>query len=381
MKRKKVLITTVQKAPNFGASLQAYALWKYISGLGHECKIIDLLRPYHSGYVPTQGFAPFCKKERSWWLNFRIDYIRPLRKNVRNLFSHHNFDSQQNKLPAFSEKKFEAFDSQIAYTKTYTSIRELYNNPPQADLYITGSDQLWNPTQPYPLEPFFLTYVRKGLKISYATSVGVSKVSKYTQKKFSAWLKSYDAISVREPEAISLLQPLVSQKICQCCDPTFLLSMEHWNNLASERQVEGKYIFLFIVGEGNQACDYAECLHKKLGLPIVTNKYIQGYNFQVINNIGPLEWLALIRDAEMLVTNSFHGCVFGLIMNTPFRVSISNNRGSRITNLLKQMGYESLLLSEHNETIEIPTVDFEDTDKRINKLGTEGRNWLEQFLL
>ena len=157
--------------------------------------------------------------------------------------------------------------------------------------------------------------------------------------------------------------------------------MEHWNNLASERQVEGKYIFLFIVGEGNQACDYAECLHKKLGLPIVTNKYIQGYNFQVINNIGPLEWLALIRDAEMLVTNSFHGCVFGLIMNTPFRVSISNNRGSRITNLLKQMGYESLLLSEHNETMEIPVVDFEDTDKRINKLGTEGRNWLEQFLL
>ena len=85
MKRKKVLITTVQKAPNFGASLQAYALWKYISGLGHECKIIDLLRPYHSGYIPTQGFEPFCKKERSWWLNFRIDYIRPLRKNVRNL--------------------------------------------------------------------------------------------------------------------------------------------------------------------------------------------------------------------------------------------------------------------------------------------------------
>ena len=377
---KKVLITTVQKAPNFGASLQAYALWKYISELGHECKIIDLLRPYHKGYIPTQGFEPFCQKERSWWLNFRIDYIRPLKKNIRDLFRVNKSNLQENELPTFSKKKFEVFDSQIAYTKTYTSIRELYDNPPQADLYITGSDQLWNPTQPYPLEPFFLTYVRKGMKISYATSVGVTKVSKYTKKKFSAWLKSYDAISVREQEAIFLLQPLVSQKISQCCDPTFLLPMEHWRSLASKRQVKNKYIFLFVVGEGNQACDYAECLHKQLGLPVVTNKNIRGYSFQIVNDIGPLEWLALIRDAEMLVTNSFHGCVFSLIMNTPFKVSIFNNRGSRIINLLQQMGDEVLLLSGDDETMEIPTVDFEDAGKRINKLGEKGRNWLGQFL-
>ena len=81
---KKVLIITVQKAPNFGACLQAYALWKYISDLGHNCKIIDLLRPYHSDFVYTEGFDTFCKKEISWFLNFRIEYVRPFRKKLRN---------------------------------------------------------------------------------------------------------------------------------------------------------------------------------------------------------------------------------------------------------------------------------------------------------
>ena len=378
--KKKVLIITVQKAPNFGASLQAYALWKYISELGHDCKILDLLRPYHKGYIPTKGFEPFCRHERSWWLNFRIDYVRPLKAKIRTLFKSNNQEHPVDKKLRFSKKLFEDFDNQIAYTKTYKSIKDLYNDPPQADLYITGSDQLWNPTQPYPLEPFFLTFVRKGARISYATSVGVSNVSKYTKKKFSEWLKDYDAISVREPEAVSLLQPLVSQSVAQCCDPTFLLPKIQWTNFAAKRQIGGKYIFLFVVGDGSQACSYAENLHKKLNLPVITNTEFAGYDFTIVNNIGPLEWLALIRDAEMMVTTSFHGCVFGLIMQTPFRVCISSNRGSRILNLLKQTKNEFLLLSESNYTIEIPTIDFEESGKCIERLGEDGRNWLNQYL-
>lgn len=381
---KKVLIMTVQKAPNFGACLQAYALWKYISDLGHDCKIIDLLRPYHSDFVYTEGFDTFCKKERSWFLNFRIEYVRPFRKKLRNIF-HKDTNNYNRTIPSksFSQKLFDEFNEQLKYTKTYRSIGDLYSNPPQADLYITGSDQLWNPTQPYALEPYFLTFVKQGKKISYATSIGVAHISKYVKRKFALWIKSYDAISVREPEAASLLQPLVQKQISECCDPTFLLSKESWEKLASKRQIEGKYIFLFTVGDGSSVFDYAETMGKKLNLPVITNKddfkKNGKYSFEIKNDIGPLEWLALIRDAEMVVTNSFHGCVFCLFMHTPFRVGISNNRGSRITNLLKQVHCENLFLNNNDELNPL-FVDFETSDKCMKELGEKGQNYLLQYL-
>ena len=87
MRKNRVLIITVQKAPNFGACLQAYALWKYVSNLGFDCKIIDLLRPYHKEFVYTKGFDLFCNKERSWLLNLRIEYIRPLKRFIITMSS------------------------------------------------------------------------------------------------------------------------------------------------------------------------------------------------------------------------------------------------------------------------------------------------------
>ena len=383
---KKVLIVTVQKAPNFGACLQAYALWKYISDLGYDCKVIDLLRPYHSKFIHTKGFEPFFRKERSWFLNFRIDYIRPFKRKFKNLFKKNIIkgDKGDEFIKGFSQKLFDEFNARICYTKTYCSIKELYNNPPQADLYITGSDQLWNPTQPYALEPYFLTFVRHGKKISYATSIGVSNLSKYVKSKFALWLESYDAISVREPEAISLLQPLVSQNINLCCDPTFLLSRTFWEGIASERQVNEKYIFLFTVGDGSNVYDYTELLQKELNIPVITNKNdfkkYGDYPFGIKHDIGPLEWLALIRDAEIVITNSFHGCVFSLLMHTPFRVSISNNRGSRITNLLKQVKGKSLLLNSKDNELTIPSLNFNETDKCMKDLGETGRCYLLQYL-
>lgn len=383
---KKVLIVTVQKAPNFGACLQAFALWKYISDKGHNCKIIDLLRPYHDQFVYTKGFEPFCKKERTWLWNFRIEYVRPFRKKLRKFLKGKKACALSGKTikKAICQEKFDEFNSRMDYTLTYKSIGDLYSNPPQADLYITGSDQLWNPTQPYSLEPYFLTFVKEGKKISYATSIGVSKISNYTKRKFAFWLKSYDDISVREPEAVSLLQPLVNKQISQCCDPTFLLSRSQWHDLASNRQIDGDYIFLFTVGDGTSVYDYAESLHEKYNIPVYTTKddfrKFRKYNFKIKNDIGPQEWIAIIRDAKFVVTNSFHGCVFCLFMHTPFRVGISNNRGSRITNLLKQVKKEQLLLSEDEVSYSIPALDFEESDKIMETLGNEGRKYLLRHL-
>lgn len=99
-----------------------------------------------------------------------------------------------------SESKFQDFNSQIRLSKPYRGIDELYRNPPEYDVYITGSDQVWNPTQNYCLEPYFLTFVKNknARKISYASSIGIDQLLPKEKKDFKRWLSSYNSISVRE---------------------------------------------------------------------------------------------------------------------------------------------------------------------------------------
>ncbi len=111
--------------------------------------------------------------------------------------------------------KFDDFNKAIKLSTPYYSIDSLYDNPPLYDVYISGSDQLWNPEQPFPIEPYFLTFVQNSnaKKISYASSIGISSLEPLQVRDFTRWLSSYDAISVREPEAARILQPHLKQKI------------------------------------------------------------------------------------------------------------------------------------------------------------------------
>lgn len=392
MKKKKVLIITVQKAPNIGACLQAYALWKYINDQGCDCKVIDLLRPYHKDFIYTNGFEPLIKYERSLILNIKIKYIRPFKKNIKKLL--HIIDTENsNSLNrrVLSEKQiqlFENFNNKISYTETYRSIKDLYDNPPQADVYITGSDQLWNPTQPYSLEPFFLTFVNNdGNKYSYATSIGVSKLSKHTQKLFYKWLRDYKEISVREFQAVDIIQSITNKKVVRCCDPTFLLSGNYWENMATHnRLINEKYIFVFSLDYDQRLLEYAKVIQKRIKCKIITYQSffkkndIEKYNLDMIEDIGPIEWLSLINHAELVLTNSFHGSVFSLLLHTPFRVAISNNRGSRIVSLLKDVDLECLLLTEKTDNQCIPEIDFDKSDLRIKNMSDFGKNYLNKIL-
>ena len=100
----------------------------------------------------------------------------------------------------------------------------------------------------------------------------------------------------------------------------------------------------------------------------------------MIEDIGPVEWLSLINHAELVLTNSFHGSVFSLLLHTPFRVAISNNRGSRIVSLLKDVDLECLLLTEKTDNLCIPEIDFDKSDLRINYMSDFGKKYLNKIL-
>ena len=139
---KKIGIITIHNSPNYGASLQSFALYKYIEQQGYECELIDLHRPHYVDF-----------KRSKKYLAYRENSIVKIKRIIKRLIGRKSslyFSSAKN--------KFDLFNRQIRLSRPYCGIDELYADPPHYDLYITGSDQLWNPAQPFCLEPYFLTF-------------------------------------------------------------------------------------------------------------------------------------------------------------------------------------------------------------------------------
>ena len=334
MKMKKVGIITIHNSPNYGACLQSYALYRYIQQQGNDVEIIDLHRPFaYEDYIPSKKYVSSRSVKRS--------LLSRIKGNVKSFIG---IKPKKSSLYSPSAiKKFDEFNSVIKLSKPYRGIDELYANPPLYDLYISGSDQLWNPTQAYCLEPYFLTFVPKGQgkKISYATSVGITDLRDNEKKDFAKWLNLYDDISVREYQAQSLLQGLLAdKKVNQVADPTFLLDPKDWKNMAVKPK-QSKYILMFTLQHRPEVLEYCLQLSKQSGLPLIELGQVQpdvlDGSYTAVKDAGPREFLGYIENAELVITDSFHCTVFSLIMganNFYTYIAPTNQRGSRIIDLL-----------------------------------------------
>lgn len=374
-------IITIHNSPNFGASLQAFALWKYLEMQGHDVEIINLYRPHQKEYVSSKRYIPCRMPHRG--LIHRI--VTKLKKILYGLKS-------QKYLSDVAQARFEAFNHQIKLSRPYYSIEDLYSNPPLYDIYISGSDQLWNPTQPYCLEPYFLTFVPSDKrKISYASSIGITKLTIDEKTKFGEWLKTYDRISVRERQVKELIETLITNSVEQVADPTFLLDRTYWSSIAITPEGKEHYILLFTLSYDKPLLDYVCSLGKQSGLHVVYLTAIQPKKHEVdyesVTNAGPREWLGMIGNAEMVITNSFHGTVFSLIMgvkNFFTYISPTSNRGVRIIELLDTYELTDHLLSVNlNESyaqLISKMIDCKKIDEVMERESNRSRKFLLDYL-
>lgn len=385
----KIGIITIHNSPNYGACLQSFALYKFLEQHGYSTEIIDLHRPYYDDYVVSKKYKPYSHNVKSIKRKL-FDWLKKILKSERDIPQIK--DKETN---IISESKFHDFNSQIRLSKPFRGIDELYRNPPEYDVYITGSDQVWNPTQNYCLEPYFLTFVKneKALKISYASSIGIDRLLHKEKKDFKRWLNSYDSISVREKTAQSVLSEFVNKNIEVVADPTFLLELDYWKNIAQQANLtEKKYILLFSLSINKEMIDYAMTLSKESGKELIvlhqklTKEYAKG-KFHVVNNAGPIEFLGYIANADFVLTDSFHCTVFSLILgvgNFYTYISPFNNRGSRIVDLLAKFEMNNHILDgELNKS-------YQELDSsKVNKLNvehcfikeqTEARKYLEKAI-
>ena len=333
----KIGIITIHNSTNYGACLQSWALYKFLIDYGYDCEIIDLHRPVHQDYIYSKKYVDYngaCKKAQRFNLkSFIKKYV--LRKEI----------------PSYRierMRKFETFNSQIKLSAAYRSIDDLYSNPPIYDIYITGSDQLWNPTQPFCIEPYFLTFVKSpnAKKISYAASIGHDKLSEKEKSDFKKWLAEYSYISVREFEAKALLESFVTKSVCQVADPTFLLGPDYWRSIAVAPNERESYLLCFKLYNGNHLVNYAIRIGMELNMKVIVLPNADGVEKQceVIRNAGPKEFLGYIAQADILISDSFHANVFGLLLGVERQwayISPDNHRGSRLNSLFTTFGIQS----------------------------------------
>lgn len=377
---KRIGILTIHNSPNYGASLQAYALYMYLSQQsGVVCEMIDLHRPHEKGYIPSKRFKPYRRMQPNLLKRIKAILRKMLDKNT-DLYS------------IEAKPKFDVFNKSIKLSRPYWNIDELYICPPDYDIYVTGSDQVWNPTQPYCLEPYFLTFAPKGKKkVSYASSIAVTELMADEKQDFQHWLSDYDMISVREHHAQQLLASFISQPVSLVADPTFLLDAKTWKALAVNPKSQGPYILLFTLEYDLDLLRFAVRISKEVGLCLIyLNQLLpelDNVDCVAIRDAGPKEFLGYIAHSDMVITNSYHATVFSIILEAKsFYTYIAgyNQRGSRITDLLDTFGLQNHLLrqdlSEDYQTLASRSIDWTQVRKVAQRERSGGREFLKKAL-
>lgn len=298
----KICTITCQHAYNYGARLQTYALAHYLQRQGHEIEVIDYRPDYMRGDVLVCFWPGWSIKQ---WGKLLLQF--PLRMRAKR---------RQPYFDAFSEKY-------IPLTRqVYWSIDELRDNAPKADIYIAGSDQIWNTEFRNGTDPgYYLDFGDSSVRrISYAASFATEEVQQAVREFVRSNLARFDAISVREHSALTILESL-GYKGKEVLDPVFLLSKGEWCEMADETGKGEKYVLVYDFMSSPQIRKEAERIAKEQKLKIysIGDKRF-GYCDRNFIYAQPQTFLGLLKHATHVVSNSFHGTAFAMIFGVPYSI-------------------------------------------------------------
>lgn len=328
-------IITMHKVPNYGSHLQAYALQRAFEKMDVEAEIIDYKYPneFHLSQQKEFEETVSLKKKIQRTIGFPyIIFIKIISLKQKFLF-----------------RKFER--TYFKLSKAYNSPNELKTANLRYDLYVTGSDQVWNPRFAAGDSVFMCDFGNESVpRIAFGASVAVTKIPKSMLAMYTKGLKKYSAVGIREKSSKEMLEKLSGKKVEVVCDPVFLLDKEEWLKLAekSRLRLPEKYILVYILTYSFDP--YPEILKiidevkEKYGIPII---FINS-SFKLALIVRPKknlfvvsteDFLNLFANATFIITTSFHGTAFSLIFNRQF-ISLVNDdfhKDSRIVDLLESV--------------------------------------------
>lgn len=333
------IITEYYKSRNYGGNLQAYALYRAASSLieGAEVEQISYDKGSGSRSLKRMGALRFLKKATRYCIHRAIKPFKKVLSRKKERLIRPLLQERYRCLDAFNREK-------IPHSKVYNTAT-IADAAAEYDVFITGSDQVWNPSFWNPA--YRLEFVPSGKpKLSYAASISRDHVSEEEAEIFRKSLADYTAISVREERAVDLLSPLAPCEVRWVLDPTLLLTRDDWDAICDARRVPEKYIFCYFLGDDLQARQLAREYAEKHGLLLATIPFLNGayrkcdveFGDIRLSDVSPSGFISLIKYAEFVFTDSFHATVFSGIYKRQFFVfdrSVSgHSMGSRLDSLL-----------------------------------------------
>lgn len=296
--KNKVCVVTWSGGTNFGTNLQAYALIEKLNLLGYDASM--------KGSI-TGNINYFLHPA------FVVDRVA---NKLKQKHSKKNATSEDKG----KEKKFKEFcDTYLPRLNSHG--KEEWEQIEREYLaFVTGSDQVWNPN--YFQSMMMLDFVnsKRIKKIAYAPSIGVSELTEQTRKKYKRLLSSYSAIGMRETQGAKLISDISPVPVTTVLDPTLLLTDKDWNQLADKAEIDKTwdtdkpYILCYFVGHRKNYCDYINLVKEKTGMNcIVIPMDVDLSNCgTVATGVGPREFIWLIKNADIVCTDSFHATVFSI---------------------------------------------------------------------
>lgn len=351
-------IITYHRALNYGAVLQAFALTEFLRSNGFDAEVVDYRCPrIESDYY---RLIPVNAKSLKTMLKSVIRYP----KRIKRASSFHDF-----------EVKYK-FVSKKAYTP-----KNIVEANKEYDAFISGSDQIWNNYGSDSDFHYFLDFAENNKRIiAYSASFGYEKVPDLLSEDYKRLLKRYNALSTREDSGAKIVYELIGEKANVTCDPVLLLNADMWNDrIDCTRKVVGKYLLCYFLATNEKALAYAVKYANKNGLKVIAINNIQKEypGVEMEKYVSPEEFVSLFANAEVVMTDSFHGTVFSLTFNKPFNslVPPTSKVNSRIENILGRVGLKSHIVDDF-ENSDWSVIDYDAVNKAIEQYRKESTDYL-----
>ena len=382
---KKIGVCCEYKQKNYGSMLQALATVLQLEKLGYDYEIIDYSRKLTPDLL-IRSLRRIPEEIPGMVRRFGEKQKRKKYPELEKAIGQRNLCFQD-----FSARHFTKKSQKI---DTFAQLRKAAE---EYSAVLVGSDQLWLP-KGYSTGFFNLLFVPDHIpRIAYATSFGVSGIPASREKIARKFLNRIDYISVRELQAAAIVKDLTGREVKTVVDPTLLFQGREWETIVPERQMKQlqgkKYIFCYFLGNNPEHRIEAEKLSNATGCEIVFIPHLDEFiasdmNFGDVQlfQIGPEEFINLIRNAEYVCTDSFHGSVFSILNHKQF-VTFSryagkdrNSRNSRIDSLLYQTGLEERRFRGNILEQMKRTIDYDEAERRIQEARAESLDYLTDAL-
>lgn len=349
-------ILTFHSSRNYGAVLQAYALQKKLGEISCLTEILDyrnekIEEELRLWTCKNRGIKPFTRA--------LLAYLFRLRKKLAFEIFLHKYVRKSKRIHKGDLK---------AISCSY-------------DIFVTGSDQVWNTDLTDNDDTYFLDFVDEDkCRIAYAASFGDGQI--VIDENVKQLLGKFQLITLREEKACTMVKEALSEDAKVCCDPTLLLESDRWKALASRCIKKKGYVFLFMIDESRKLAAYAKRLAEEEGLSVVSNKNC----FSFFLHISPNDFLSWVLYADFVVTNSFHGTVFSLLFEKKFvshRFTEEGKPKVRIIELLDKVCLGHRVTD--NQTLNIDAEeDWKAIGNKLSEMRVESwnymKNWLEDYV-